>query len=207
MESETGVCLYCELDLPRTGYAGQKENAIEKKFWGRLPLHGASSFYFFQKKSKVQHLVHDIKYKGNKKAALITGKWFGAELKASGRWPDVDFLVPVPLHRSKQRKRGFNQSEWIASAIALEMNTAVSTGNLVRIRKSDSQTRKSKEKRFENVHGAFQIKDPETFRNKHIMIVDDVITTGATLESCAMALINNVEGLKLSIVTLATAVN
>jgi ComF family protein len=205
MSEENSICLECELSLPKTMAWREKNNEIEKKFWGRLPVESASSYYYFHKGSKVQHLVHNIKYNGHQHAAVAAGKLYGKELQESNNYKNIDFIVPVPLHRRRQMKRGYNQSELLAKGISEFINAPVSVKNLIRAKKSESQTKKSAEQRIKNVKDIFTLRNPQLFEGKHLLLVDDVLTTGATLESCASALVSQLKDVRISIVTLAVA--
>jgi len=200
---EKFICFDCEQDLPRTRFHSDSENKVAQLFWGRVKLENATSWLFFRKGSRYQKLVHCMKYKGMKEIGEEMGGMFGRELTASP-FKMVDLVIPVPLHPQKQRKRGFNQSEWIARGIAAEMGKPLSTGNLIRNLSNPTQTRKNRFERWQNVEGIFSVAGPELIRLKHILLVDDVVTTGSTLEASAVALLAaGVE--KVSIATLACA--
>jgi len=190
--------------MPKTNFHLDKENHITQMFWGRVVIHSAASYYFFSKGSNVQHMIHQLKYKGQKDIGLHIGSLYGKELSKSPFFNTVECIIPVPMHHKKQIKRGYNQSEIIAKGIAQSMNVEVDTGTLIKTTKTESQTKKSKFNRWENVKEVFELRNPDHLQNKHILLVDDVITTGATIESC----INNlakIPGIKISIATLACA--
>lgn len=200
---EACLCLKCRFTLPKTNYHLEKENAIEKIFWGRIPLAGAASYYFFRKGGKVQRLVHAIKYDGRKEVAVEAGRWYGTELRKSEFADTLDSIVPVPLHKSKERRRGFNQSEYFGRGLSQTLHLPLITEKLVRVKATETQTRKSRYERWLNVSTVFQVED-ETLQGQHVLLIDDVVTTGATLEASAQALFSaGVE--QVSIVTLACA--
>jgi ComF family protein len=204
LKHEECICSFCEYHLPKTNFHLEKENPITQKFWGRVPVYSAASFYFFYKGGKVQHLVHQLKYKGQNEIGLFIGNLYGKELLKSPLFSSVECIIPVPLHFKKQRKRGYNQSEMFATGISQSMNIGVDTKTLVKTTKTESQTKKSKFDRWENVKEVFELRKSDHLINKHILLVDDVITTGATIESCIHNLAA-IPGIKISVVSLAYA--
>lgn len=204
IEQENWICLHCLHHIPRTNFHLAPENRVAQLFYGRVKIENATSFFYFSKGSKYQTLLHSLKYKGMKEVGEEIGKHFGIDLMKSPDFASVDVVCPVPLHPSKEKKRGYNQSWWIASGIAKQMNKDLSTGNLKRSTATETQTRKSRFARWQNVEGIFEVSDPEAFSGKHILLVDDVVTTGATLEACATAILSATNA-KVSIATLATA--
>ena len=198
------LCLQCINDLPYTNFASHKNNPVEKIFWGRIPVAAAHSEFYFAKETIVQELIHQLKYKNNTAIGLYLGELMGKSLLAGNRFTDIDYLVPLPLYPDKERKRGYNQAAIICNGMSGIMKVPVSTGNVVRQRFTETQTRKHRTERWENVDGSFVVKDPAAFKGKKIMLVDDVVTTGATLEACGNALLQ-VEGVKLYIAALAHA--
>ncbi len=201
---EQVLCLACEFKLPATGFHLHKENPVSEVFWGRIKLETATSYLFFNKGGKVQQLVHLLKYKGRKDIGLFLGKHFGLQLNDSPLYSTIDFIVPVPLHPKKEHKRGFNQSEFIARGISVATGNPVSSNNLIRVVHTDSQTKKSRYSRWENVKDVFHLQRPEEFIGKNILLIDDVLTTGATLEACANRLMK-VKGIRVSAATIAYA--
>jgi ComF family protein len=164
----------------------------------------ATSFFFFSKGSKYQLLVHNLKYRGMKELGAEMGKHFAIDLMHSGDFCSVDLICPVPLHPKREKSRGYNQSWWIASGLATQMQKPLSEGNLVRGVATQTQTRKNRFERWQNVEGIFELKDPQAYCGKHILLVDDVVTTGATIEACAQAILSKCDA-RVSIATLATA--
>jgi ComF family protein len=203
VKNENLLCTRCRYELPRTNFHLQPENDITRIFWGRVRVEHATAYYFFQKGGHVQKLIHKLKYKGEKDLGFEIGKIIGRELNPT-TFGEIDMIIPVPLHKSRKRKRGYNQSECIANGISATMSKPVNAGILFRQIANPTQTKKHRYERWENVEGIFFIKNPNLIHYKHILLVDDVITTGATLEACATALLQT-EGVKVSIVALAKA--
>jgi ComF family protein len=200
---EKFICLDCLQDLPRTQFHTDPENKVAQLFWGRAYVENATSWLFFRKGSKYQRLVHFLKYKGLKEIGEELGKLMGNELLGSS-FPEADYVVPVPLHRKKQKQRGYNQSEWIAKGISFVIQKPLSVNNLIREHFTPTQTRKNRFERWQNVEGIFKVVNPEEYNGKHILIIDDVITTGSTLEAAAVTLLK-AGAAKVSIATLACA--
>ena len=203
-KQEEVVCLLCLVKLPKTSFHLHEDNPVSRVFWGRVNLNAASSFLFFNKGGSVQDLMHALKYKSRKEVGVYLGEQFGRELNESTLFKDIDLIIPVPLHPKKLHKRGFNQSATIASGLSKKLNAPVDTENFIRLVNTDSQTKKSRYKRWENVKGVFGIRNKEKLTGKHILLVDDVLTTGATLEACASILLE-LENTKVSAATLAYA--
>lgn len=201
---EECLCTMCNINLPRTDYHLRKDNPVEKMFWGKIPLERATSFFFYRKGSDFRQILHQLKYGGQKGIGAIMGRYMAAELLESGFFEGVDVILPVPLHKKKQQIRGYNQSEWIARGIAAVTGISIDTESVVRQKNTETQTRKSFFERWENVEGIFQLHNAESLAGKHILIVDDVLTTGATTVECASCLAE-IEGIRISILTLAMA--
>ena len=202
LQQEKYVCTQCLYYLPKTNYHYTDENPVEKVFWGRAEINAATAYYFFEKESRFAKIIHQLKYRGNKEIGIEMGKIFGAELKESSRFNEVDLIIPVPLHWKKLKKRGYNQSEYIASGIAESMGIPIDTKTLYRAVETETQTRKSRYERWENVENIFRLRSVDKIAGKHILLIDDVITTGATLESCATTLLKE-NNTKVSLATLA----
>lgn len=201
---EKEICIECLLDLPYTDYHLHAENRVAKQFWGRLPCNAATAMLYFKKGTKVQHLIHNLKYNAKIEVGTTLGRLLGERLAQSELFKSIDLIVPVPLHSKKLKSRGYNQSEYIAKGLAEVLNLPVSTLNLIRDKATATQTRKTRYFRFENMQTVFNVINPEQIENLHVLLVDDVITTGATLEACGNALLNC--GIKkLSIATVAFA--
>ena len=202
--NEHQLCLSCLVDIPRTNYHLIEGNPVEKRFWGKVPVCRATSYFFFQKGSSFQKLLHILKYNGNKEIGVIMGKYAALDLLETPDFATVDLIIPVPLHPKKFKSRGYNQSEWIGKGISMILNKPQDTSTLVRIKENPSQTKKSVYERFENTEDIFKLSDSTILAGKHVLLVDDVLTTGSTLEACILALLET-EGIKISVFTLAVA--
>jgi possible amidophosphoribosyl-transferase len=193
------------MNLPRTGFHLRKDNPVECLFWGRIPvLERASSFLFYRKGSDFRRILHLLKYSGYKELGEVMGRYMAAELVSCGFFDHVDVIVPVPLHKEKQKLRGYNQSEWIARGIASVTGIPLNAKSVIREKNTETQTRKSTFERSENVEGIFNLCDVVCFQGKHVLIIDDVLTTGSTTVACASTLFE-VEGVRISVLTLAVA--
>ena len=205
-KSETSFCTYCLYHLPKTNFHLINDNPVAKIFWGRINIRAAASFYLFNKGGQVQHLIHELKYKGQKNAGVKLGKIYGHELRKNPDFGNADLIIPVPLHAKKLKKRGYNQSACFAEGLAETMQLPMNSGILVRLFESETQTKKSRFTRWKNVEQLFAVKNEQAIAYKHVLLVDDVITTGSTLEACAQALLK-VSGVQVSIATIAYAAN
>ena len=203
-KGEECLCARCNMDLPRTNYHQMKDNPVEKLFWGKIPLERATSYFFYRRGGDTRRILHSLKYGGQKEIGEIMGRHLAVELLSSGFFEGIDMLVPVPLHKKKEKLRGYNQSEWIARGVSVITLIPVFTSGMVREKNTETQTHKSALERWENVDGIFRVTIPEYFSGKHILIIDDVLTTGATTVACASAF-DKVEDIRISILTLAVA--
>lgn len=203
-KGEQVICVSCIYRLPYTNFHKDAQNRVAKQFWGRIPLKQVSSFLYFRKGSKVQNMMHQLKYNSRPEVGRRLGELYGIELKHSGWWQQPDIIIPVPLNAARKKKRGYNQSEHIADGLSASLNVPVSSTILLRPAHTETQTRKSRFARYENMKQAFLISDPVQLVDKHILLVDDVVTTGATLEACGMELLN-IKGTSVSILTIAFA--
>lgn len=188
--NEKLICIKCLYDLPFTDYHQYAENRVAKQLWGRVPLNAAMAMLYFRKGAKVQNLIHSLKYNGKTDVGLLLGKMMGERLRNSALYQDVNVIIPVPLHPKKHKQRGYNQSGFIAKGLAESMDTGFNESNLIRSAFTESQTKKSRYNRYENMQDVFKVTLPGEISNKHILLIDDVITTGATLEACANELLN-----------------
>lgn len=179
-------------------------NPVEKIFQGRIEICAATSGFYFTKGMLIQSLIHQLKYKGNKEIGLYLGNIMGKSLLESDRFSDIDVLVPLPLFPHKEHKRGYNQSTILCNGMSEVMEIPVITGNVIRKRFTQTQTKKHRLERWENVEGSFDVLDKQQLIGKHVLLVDDVITTGATLEACGAEILK-VNNVQLSIATLAIA--
>lgn len=206
LRNEKLICTECLVQIPRTKYHLEESNQVEQLFWGRCRIEKAAAFSFYNRDSRIRKLIHNLKYKGIKEIGYDLGRIYGASLAGSDFLKDVDIIVPVPLHPSKKRVRGFNQSDIIAEGISESTGLPVDYNSLKRVTVTETQTRRSRYERWVNVDGIFSITDYSNILGKHVLLVDDVITTGSTIESCANELLK-AEGVKVSVVALAVAVN
>ena len=204
ISQEKFICMKCWFDLPVSRFENNDENKVAQLFWGRVQVEHATSWFHYRKGSRYQKLIHAIKYKGLKELGLEAGRRFGDVLAEADHFKHVDVIIPVPLHPKKQKKRGFNQSEWIARGISESAEIPLNLNNMHRKIFTSTQTRKSRFERWQNVEGIFGLKNPDEYKNRHILLVDDVITTGSTLEACAYEILK-IQNAKVSIATLAFA--
>lgn len=171
---------------------------------GRVNVENIYSFLFYRKGNSVQSILHQIKYKGGKELASFLGSYYGKQLIDHQNLEDIDFLIPIPLHKKKEKKRGYNQSEWLVKGFSEAINKPYLNTVLIRKEFTETQTKKGRFNRWENVKDVFEVIQPEQIKNKHILICDDVLTTGATLEA-AIVKLKEVEGVRVSVITLAVA--
>jgi ComF family protein len=202
VENDQPICIHCYSNLPETNYAALPGNPIEKIFYGRLNVEEATAGYYFSKSSVLQRLIHQLKYNGNVEVGRQLGQWLGLQLQKSNRFNPVDALIPLPLYPSKEKKRGYNQATILCEGISDVMNIPILNNIVLRKRYTDTQTKKGRTERLKNVDGSFELSDPAILQNKHVLLVDDVITTGATLEACGLV-IKETTNVKLSVATLA----
>ena len=192
------------LHLPRTNFHAEPENLLERIFYGRVRIERATAYFEFRKGSEYQKILHHLKYKGQKELGEFMGVRFAREIQNSDFIQDIDTLCPVPLHPKRERRRGYNQSYHVAKGLADTLNIPIDSHSLIRKKFSTTQTKKSRYERWENVEDIFELRTPEIFEGKHILLIDDVVTTGATLEACANTIKKGCD-CKISILTLAIA--
>lgn len=197
------ICISCQYKLPQTKYHLHKDNPLTERFWGRVGLYSAASLYHFSKSGRAQQLIHQLKYEGKQKVGVKLGQLYGSQLKVAPLFNSVDIILPVPLHPKKAHRRGYNQSALFAKGLSDTMQRPWLEG-LSRIAYTTTQTKKSRLERFENVSQAFTVQKRKELEGKHLLLVDDVITTGATLEACAHKLLE-LSGVRLSMATIAIA--
>lgn len=203
-ENEPHLCLNCQLHLPETNYHLSDDNPLELIFRGRAKVENVYSFLFYRKGNDVQRILHQLKYKGNKEIGAYIGEMYGRKLAAADKLEDVELILPIPLHPKKLRSRGYNQSEWIAKGLSAATGIPYATDVLVRSTYTETQTKKSRFSRWENVKEVFAIANADKIAGRHVVVCDDVLTTGATTEA-AIQKILEVPGARVSVVTLATA--
>jgi ComF family protein len=196
--------MQCIAVMPETNFHAYANNPVEKIFWGRLPLVSATAQYYFTKESLMQHLMHELKYRGNKELGLQMGRLVGNDLQQTHRFCHVDALIPLPLFPGKEKRRGYNQATILCEGIAQMLNVDVLRNVVVRTEHTETQTKKGRTERWQNMEGKFELVNAQKIENKHVLLVDDVITTGATLEACGHELAA-AKNAKLSIATLCYA--
>jgi ComF family protein len=199
-------CIYCQASMPLTRFEFFPANPIEKIFWGRTEIEAATAHMYFTNGSAVQHSLHLLKYKGRKEIGIFFGRSMGRFLKQSLRFQNCEIIIPLPLFADREKKRGYNQAMMIATGISQQLKIPVVADAIIRIKKTETQTHKSRIERWENMESTFKIRDPRQIREKHILLVDDVVTTGASLEACSRILLG-VPGLRISIACLAHTVS
>ena len=203
-DNEYMVCTNCRHQLPVTNFHLENSEALKKTLYGRVKLENATALLHFSKKGIVQQLLHNLKYRGHEQIGGFFGKWLGSELAALEAYKSVDVVIPVPLHRSKLRKRGYNQVAEFGLEIANALSIPYVSHVLIKIRSTKTQVFKGRLKRWNTEAEFFKVQDYDDLKGKHILLVDDIITTGATIEACALAL-SKIDKLKLSIATMAIA--
>jgi ComF family protein len=188
-KSEMLLCVSCRMNMPETGHHRTEVSELSNKFAGKVRVQHVAAYYSFAKGSVVQKLIHQVKYKDKTEAAETVGQWYGHQLLAECPWiNEIDLLVGVPLHKKRLRKRGYNQADYISAGISKATDIPTRSDIMVRTNFSGSQTRKNRFQRWLNVQTVFRVSKPDEVHGKHIAIVDDVLTTGATIEACAIEL-------------------
>ena len=204
LRDEEFLCVHCISELPRTKFHLQADNEMEKNLWGKLPLVKAAAFLYYAKENDTRKVLYELKYYGNSKLGVFLGQWMASELGGTDFFQGIDYIVPVPLHEKKRRERGYNQSEMLAQGISLSTNIPVVLDVLLRTGYTDTQTHKGNYERWENIRNVFTCVNCDVFSGKHILLVDDVVTTGATVVACADALAD-IPNLKVSVLSFALA--
>lgn len=202
---ERTVCTHCRMTAPLTGFWREADNPVFRKFWGQLPVERASGFLFYMPGSGWRELVRAFKYRGAWRLAYEMGVWYGRCLRESGLYDDVEVVVPLPLHPFKRCRRGYNQAEYIAAGIASQLGIPVDRRSVRRKRNTASQALRPRRERFDNVRDAFAVRYPERLAGKHLLLVDDVFTTGNTVMSCAGELLRAAAGCRISVAALAVS--
>jgi ComF family protein len=203
LNEDSVLCMRCIDAMPETNFELYPNNPVEKTFWGRLPLVSATAQFYFTKESLMQQLMHQFKYKRNKELGIQLGRIMGEQIKQSGRF-EVDALIPLPLFPAKEKRRGYNQATLLCQGMASVMNIPVLDKVIIRPQHTETQTKRGRIERWKNMEGKFFLSNKEAICNKHILLVDDVITTGATLEASGNELLK-AEGVRLSVATLCVA--
>lgn len=202
LQQEQLLCAKCLLDLPVTNFTTAANNPVEKVFYGRLKIEQATAAFHFSKQSLLQHLLKQLKYKNNSEVGLFLGKLLGYQLVQSNRFNSIDALLPLPLNYKKEKMRGYNQAKVICDGIAQVFNKPIIEDAVVRTVFTKTQTKENRMQRWQNMDGVFKLNNEKIIANQHILLVDDVLTTGATLESCGIEVLK-AANTKLSIATVA----
>jgi ComF family protein len=203
---ENHLCLYCSIKLPKTGFSLRSDNPVEKIFKGRVNLEQANAFLYFRKKGLAQKLMHELKYNGNRDLGKYLGECFAREVLDDVNSCRPDLVTTVPLHEKKMAKRGFNQSDEIAKGFTEILDIPFMPGIIKRTKSTDTQTRKKRFERWENMENSFELSHPQSVEGKHVAVMDDVITTGATLEACCQQFLG-LKGVKTSVFSLCFAIH
>ena len=201
LQNDAVLCAKCFDELPYTGFLQQPDNPVEKIFFGRIKAEQAGSLLYFTKNSIVQSLVFALKYKGDKEAGFFLGRLLGMELLQCRRFDDIDAIVPLPLNEKKEKMRGYNQALVIAEGMQREWDKPI-LKNVIRKQFTETQTKKGRTARWQNMEDVFEVKNEHGIKGKHLLVIDDVVTTGASLEACAAAILKT-PGVKISFATVA----
>lgn len=202
LQNEKTICTFCRHDLPLTNFQSYTKNKVSSIFLGRITIEKAYSLLFFRKKSSTKNLIHELKYKGNEEVGVFFGNWLGEMLSKNKEFANVDFIIPVPIHLKRKKIRGYNQVTKFGKCLSTHLHIKFIEDILVRKSSTKTQTLKARFERFNDAETKFSLTDTAFFKNKHVLIIDDVITTGATLEACSIALLKT-SGIKISILTMA----
>lgn len=203
-DNEKHICTFCRNELPVTNFHSDIDNAVAKRLYGRVNYKNATSLLWFNKKGITQHLLHNLKYKGHEEVGVLLGKWLGEELSEVDAYKDIDVVVPVPLHKSKLRKRGYNQVDKFGKEIAQSLSVEFNNKVLIKTKATATQVFKNRLKRILTHDADFSLSEYNSLIGKHVLLVDDIITTGATIEACANQLLK-IEGVSISVATMAIA--
>lgn len=202
--NENVICTVCRHDIPLTNHHLNPQNDAFKKFYGRIPVIHTSALFYFHKKGIVQELIHKLKYRGHEEIGTILGEWYAEDLKNIDLLQSVDEIIPVPLHRRKLKERGYNQVTAFGEALSSSLNLVYNDSLLIRNVYSKTQSKKNLLGRTEGIETVFDVSFTEKDHHKHFLLIDDVITTGATLEACSHALLK-IPGAKISVICMAMA--
>jgi len=203
-DNEDTICMNCRHDLPITNFHFDNNDSVAKVLYGRAKIENGTALFRFEKKGNVQRLIHNLKYKDHEHIGFVLGNWLGGELKTLESYKNIDVVIPVPLHKNKLKKRGYNQVALFGQQVAEALNADYLDDVLVKVTNTKSQVNKKRLARWTNSDELFTLKNIEAIDNKHILVVDDIITTGATLEAC-ISILNQAKNIKISIATMAIA--
>ena len=203
-DNELDICTSCRHELPITNFHFEDDTSVKKVFYGRVKLERATALFRFQKKGKVQTLLHNLKYRGHERISQVLGAWLGSELDESKAYDDVDIVIPVPIHKQRKRQRGYNQVSKFGEEIAKALGVNYNESLLIKKTRTTTQVFKERRSRWNRSEDSLDLKNEDVLNGKHILLVDDLITTGATIEACSKIL-NKAENIKLSVATMAIA--
>jgi ComF family protein len=198
------ICPLCIASLPETGFENTAGNPVEKIFYGRISIEAATSAFYFSKESALQNIIHTLKYEKTPKTGFLLGQLLGNQLKNGTLFNKEYLLVPVPMHADKEKQRGYNQAAIIAKGIANITGWCLCENAVQKIKHTDTQTKKGRNDRWENIRQTFELTTPSILKNKHVLLIDDVLTTGATLEACGCSILQ-AEPASISVATVAWA--
>ncbi|WP_392348597.1 ComF family protein [uncultured Polaribacter sp.] len=202
LQNEKVICTFCRHDLPLTNFKSYTRNKVSSIFSGRITIEKAYALLFFRKQGITKNLIHDLKYRGNEGVGVFFGNWIGEIVAKNKEFSTVDFIVPVPIHAKKKKIRGYNQVTKFGECLSMHLKVPLNEDVLIRQSATKTQTLKSRFERFNDLESKFSARNTSIFKEKHILIIDDVITTGATLEACAKELLKT-PGIKISILTMS----
>ncbi|RCS27756.1 ComF family protein [Polaribacter sp. WD7] len=200
--NEEILCTFCRHDLPIINFTDYTNNKITQTFYGRIPIEKANALLYFRQESSTKKLIHQLKYKGNEQIGVFLGNWLGQKLVDEKEFSEIDCIIPVPLHSKKIKKRGYNQLTKFGEQLSLYLKKPIINDVLIKTSSSQTQTFKSRFERFRSIDSTFLLKNAASIQNKHILLIDDVLTTGATLEACAKELLK-ATNTKISTLTMA----
>lgn len=203
-DNQDSICVACRHDLPVTNFHFNNDDSVKKVLYGRAMIEQGTALFRFEKKGLVQQLIHGLKYRGYEPIGTVLGNWLGAELQDLENYKDIDIVIPVPLHKKKLKKRGYNQVAKFGQQLAIALNADYIDDVLIKVTNTKTQTKKNRLMRWMDNDELFSVINIETIENKHILLVDDIITTGATLEAC-ITVLNKAKNIKISIATMAIA--
>ncbi len=199
---EKVICSFCIFELPKANYSDLNDNPVEKIFYGRIKIESATALFLYAKKGNVQKLIHNLKYFGHQEIGVLIGNILGNEMVTSNRFKNIDYIIPVPLHKNRLKSRGYNQVTKFGEQLSNKIKAPYIKGILIRKSAAKTQSKKVRFDRWKNVKDMFSIQDLSAFENMHVLLIDDIITTGATLEACCNELLK-IKGIKISIAVMA----